>query len=149
MSGFKVMAFTVDDVFPTDGTIRFYVPEVYDQNGDNQYRNDDYIELDYTLDSTPPVTTDKQISYGDMNLGQREYRSLHYLKTVEEDDLDNPIMETDPVTGEEKETGNPKKTPNTEIADAFAFAFAMGLSEHKISLIPLYYVGVNFRLCND
>lgn len=57
-----------------------------------------------------------------MNLGQREYRCLHYKKTVEEDDKDKPIMTTDPTTGEQVETGEyEKKMVDYEYATNFGW----------------------------
>lgn len=105
MAGYKNLSFTVQENFPTTGILRFVVPEIYDQNGDNSYRNDDYVELEYTLDETPPPPSVESDAYGDMNLGQRELRSLHYKKIVLEDNPDAPIYATDPVTGEQVETG--------------------------------------------
>ena len=74
MAAYKNPAFTVDETFPDNGVIRIAVPEIYDQNGDNCYRNDDYLDLEYTLTGVQPETPNEEIgaSYGDMNLGQRE-----------------------------------------------------------------------------
>lgn len=112
MAGYKNLSFTVQENFPTQGILRFVVPAIYDQNGDNSYRNDDYIELEYTLDAQPEITEPLPTeSYGDMNLGQRELRCLHYKKTIMEDNPDAPIYSTDPVTGEETETGEYEQMP--------------------------------------
>ena len=81
---YKNMSFTVDPTFPTNGIIRVVVPELYAQNGDNDYQPDDYIELNYTLEKTETNTdVPKNVSYGDMNLGQRELRSYHHKVTEE------------------------------------------------------------------
>lgn len=111
LAAYKTIALTVDEEFPESGVIRFAVPRMHRLYGDNDYLNDDYIELEYILDNSPddPEDTTQMNSYGDMNLGRREYRRLHYKKTVEEDDLDKPIMATDPTTGEQKETGEYEK----------------------------------------
>ena len=108
--GFKNDVFTVDEQIPESGYIRFWVPSVYSENGDNGYVNDDFLELEYIVEKTP-TEDDKPDDnmYGDLNLGRREYRSLHYKKTVEEDDLDKPIMSTDPTTGAQTPTGEYEK----------------------------------------
>lgn len=124
MSGYNVIAFTVDAAFPQKGHLKFIVPQVYTDNGDNEYVGDDTIELDYELDgSSEEKEPDPNPElYGDMNLGQREYRSLHYKKTVEEDDTDKPIMTTDPTTGEQVETGEyEKKMVDYEYATDFGW----------------------------
>ena len=124
MAGYKVIAFTVDAAFPQKGHLKFIVPQVYSDNGDNEYKGDDAIELDYELeigDEKEDDPKDPEL-YGDMNLGQREYRSLHYKKTVEEDDKDKPIMTTDPTTGEQVETGEyEKKMVDYEYATNFGW----------------------------
>ena len=124
MAGYKVIAFTVDAAFPQKGHLKFIVPQVYSDNGDNEYKGDDAIELDYELeigDEQKEDPKDPEL-YGDMNLGQREYRSLHYKKTVEEDDKDKPIMTTDPTTGEQVETGEyEKKMVDYEYATNFGW----------------------------
>jgi hypothetical protein len=124
MSGYNVIAFTVDAAFPQKGHLRFIVPQVYSDNGDNEYKGDDAIELDYELEIDDEKKDDPKDPelYGDMNLGQREYRSLHYKKTVEEDDKDKPIMTTDPTTGEQVETGEyEKKMVDYEYATNFGW----------------------------
>ena len=87
-AAYQYQAVGVDMAYPEYGTLRVAVPEIYDQNGDNNYKGDDYIEIDYTLtgDATPiEPLPDDGASYGDMNLGQREYRRLHYKKTIMEE----------------------------------------------------------------
>ena len=124
MAGYKVIAFTVDAAFPQKGHLKFIVPQVYSDNGDNEYKGDDAIELDYELEIDDKKKDDPEDPelYGDMNLGQREYRSLHYKKTVEEDDKDKPIMTTDPTTGEQVETGEyEKKMVDYEYATNFGW----------------------------
>ena len=110
MCAFKNTVFTVDEQVPESGFIRVAIPQAYNVNGDNEYQNDDYIELEYVVEKTP-TEDDKPDDnmYGDLNLGRREYRSLHYKKTVEEDDLDKPIMSTDPTTGAQTPTGEYEK----------------------------------------
>ena len=110
LAAYNVTSFAVDEQFPTKGHLRFIVPDIYTDNGDNEYKNDDYIDLDYVV--IDPIIPDKDPDpdlSGDMNLGQREYRCLHYKKTIEEDDKDKPIMKTDPITGEKVETGEYEK----------------------------------------
>lgn len=110
LAGYNIVTFTVDETFPKDGVLRFVVPKIFDQNGENGYNGDDIIELAYFLDDVPDIPDDPQPEqYGDMNLGRREYRALHYKKTEEENDLDKPIMTTDPNTGEQVETGEYEK----------------------------------------
>ena len=84
MAGYKVIAFTVDAAFPQKGHLKFIVPQVYSDNGDNEYKGDDAIELDYELEIDDEKKDDPEDPelYGDMNLGQREYRSLHYKKMI-------------------------------------------------------------------
>ena len=110
LAGFKASTFTVDEQVPENGFIKVAVPQVYNVNGDNGYQNDDYLILEYVVEKTP-TEDDKPDDnmYGDLNLGRREYRSLHYKKTVEEDDLDKPIMSTDPTTGAQTPTGEYEK----------------------------------------
>ena len=98
LAAFNVASFTVDEAFPTKGHLRFIVPDIYTDNGDNEYKNDDYIDLDFEVEEGGiDIPDDPQPEqYGDMNLGRREYRALHYKKTEEENDLDKPIMTTDP-----------------------------------------------------
>ena len=108
MAAYKNPAFTVDETFPDNGVIRIAVPEIYDQNGDNCYRNDDYLDLEYTLTGVQPELPNEEIgaSYGDMNLGQREYRRLHYKVTEMVDNPDAPILDD-----EGNETGEYEQMP--------------------------------------
>ena len=103
----KVVSVTVDETFPTYGTLKFTVPTIYDSNGDNKYQTDDYIDLYFTVSEIPipPPEYENPNSYGDMNLGRKEYRRLHYWKEVEKPNPEKPIKVVNPETGLEEETG--------------------------------------------
>ena len=71
LAAFNVASFTVDEAFPAKGHLRFIVPDIYTDNGDNEYKNDDYIDLDFEVEEGGIDIPDdpQQEQYGDMNLG--------------------------------------------------------------------------------
>lgn len=105
-AAFMTAGFTVTDAMPDSGYIVLSVPDSYAAAGDNEVLYDDALTIRYTVtgeDIVVPLNTD---ALGDMNIGQREWRSYHYITEEEVEDTDSPII--DEETGEETGEYNTK-----------------------------------------
>lgn len=99
-AAFTTPEFYVTNEMPDAGYLVITVPDKYSVYGDNDVLYDDQLYLRYTVTGgdvgSTVVTKD---AYGDLNMGQREWRSYHYVTEEEIDNPDEPKL--DPDTGEE------------------------------------------------
>lgn len=99
-AAFTTPEFYITNDMPDSGYIVVTVPDSYAVAGDNEVLYDDQLMIKYTVtDDGDTPTPNNTEAYGDMNMGQREWRSYHYISEEEVDDTDNPIV--DEETGEE------------------------------------------------
>lgn len=105
-AGFGTTAFTFEaGSIPSAGYLVVGVTTGYDEYGDNDVQVDDVLMIQYKTEEVIQEITNFKEAYGDMNLGQREYRMYSYFDKEERpvvDEAGNPVPEVD-ATG--KPTG--------------------------------------------